>query len=61
MIMTDWHGPCSQDFCIIAGNDIRMPYGQPDVLREALRVGRIRRSHLVVCVKRILEMILMLD
>ncbi|MBE6959092.1 MAG: glycoside hydrolase family 3 protein, partial [Ruminococcaceae bacterium] len=61
MIMTDWHGPCSQDFCIIAGNDIRMPYGQPDVLREALRVGRIRRSHLVVCVKRILEMILRLD
>jgi hypothetical protein len=61
MVITDWHGPCNQEHCIIAGNDVRMPSGIPDAVREALRHQRIRRCHLVVCVKHILEMILKLD
>ncbi|MEE1280160.1 MAG: glycoside hydrolase family 3 C-terminal domain-containing protein [Oscillospiraceae bacterium] len=61
MVITDWHGPCNQEHCIIAGNDVRMPLGIPDAVREALRHRRIRRSHLVVCAKHILEMILKLD
>ena len=61
MVITDWHGPCNQEHCIIAGNDVRMPLGIPDAVSEALRYGRIRRGNLEVCVKRILEMILKLD
>ena len=61
MVTSDWHGPCNQEHCIIAGNDVRMPWGFPDVLTEALRRGRIQRGNLEVCVKRILEMILKLD
>lgn len=61
MVITDWYGPCNQEHCIIAGNDVRMPSGIPDAVREALRYQRIRRCHLVVCVKHILEMILKLD
>jgi beta-glucosidase len=61
MVITDWHGPCNQEHCIIAGNDVRMPSGIPDAVREALRHQRIRRCHLVVYVKHILEMILKLD
>lgn len=61
MVITDWHGPCNQEHNIIAGNDVRMPIGYPDVLREAMRYGRIKRGNLEVCVKRILEMILKLD
>jgi len=61
MVITDWHGPCNQEHNIIAGNDVRMPTGYPDVLREALKYRRIRREHLEISVKRILEMILKLD
>ena len=61
MVMTDWHGPCNQEHCIIAGNDVRMPVGVPEIVSEALRYGRIRRANLEICVKRILEMILKLD
>jgi beta-glucosidase len=61
MVTSDWHGPCYQEHCITAGNDVRMPYGFPDLLAEAVMRKRIRRAHLVACVKRILEMILKLD
>ena len=61
MVMTDWYVRCNQEHCITAGNDIRMPLGIPEVIHEALWRNRIRRCHLVVCVKRILEMILKLD
>ena len=58
MITTDWGVPCDQAVCVLAGNDIRMPYGQPDILTKALEEGRIRRGYLEICAKRILEMIL---
>lgn len=61
LVITDWHGPCNQERCIIAGNDVRMPAGLPDALREALRYSRIKRGHLETCAKRVLEMILKLD
>jgi len=61
MVITDWHGPCNQEHCIIGGNDVRMPLGFPDVIKEALRYRRIRREHLQLRVKKILEMILKLD
>ena len=61
LVISDWHGPCNQEHCIIAGNDVRMPAGLPDALREALRYNRIKRGHLARCAKRVLEMILKLD
>ena len=61
MVTSDWHGPCNQEHMIIAGNDVRMPRGFPDVLRETLLHKRLRREHFAVCAKRILEMILKLD
>ena len=61
LVITDWHGPCNQEHCVIAGNDVRMPTGLPDTLREALRYGRIKRGHIEICAKRVLEMILKLD
>ena len=61
MVITDWHGPLNQERCIIAGNDIRMPWGLPDVIREGLWARRITREHLQHRAKKILEMILKLD
>lgn len=61
MIITDWFGPCNQEHCLIAGTDVRMPSGYPDVVREALRRKRLTREHLQQRAKKILEMILKLD
>ncbi len=61
MVTSDWWVPCLQENCILAGNDIRMPIGYPDVLKQALGAKRILRSDLERCVKNILEMILKLD
>lgn len=61
MIITDWHGPCNQERCLIAGTDVRMPSGFPDIVREALRRKRLTRNHLQQRAKKILEMILKLD
>lgn len=61
MVTTDWNVPCDQANCVLAGNDIRMPNGHPEVLREALKSGKIKRAHLERCAERILEMILKLD
>ena len=61
MITSDWWVPCNQAKCVLAGNDIRMPDGFPDKLKEALNSGELKRGHLEKCVKRILEMILKLD
>lgn len=44
-----------------AGNDMKMPYGHPDEVYKALENGEISRDEIVVCVRRILEMILKLD
>ena len=56
--ITDWSTPCDQAWCVTAGNDIRMPKGEPEVLREALATGRMQRGHLEVCARRILELFL---
>lgn len=61
MVTTDWDTPCDQTYCVLHGNDLRMPTGDPDVLKESLENGRLKRGHLEACAKRILEMILKLD
>ena len=61
MVTTDWNTLAVHEKEIKAGNDMKMPLGHPDKLLEALQSGSLKREELVVCVKRILEMILWLD
>ena len=61
MVTTDWGVPCYQPNCIKAGNDIRMPYGKLDEIREAYRNGELSHAQIYRCAKRILELILKLD
>ena len=61
MVTSDWNTPCDQTYCVLAGNDVRMPVGDFDVLKESLNTGRITRAHLEVCAKRMLEIFLKLE
>ena len=61
VVTTDWSTPSDHTSCVLAGNDIRMPTGDPDNLRESLANGRLRREHLEVCAKRLLELFLKFD
>ena len=60
-VTTDWNTPSDHANCVLAGNDVRMPTGDPENLREALTSGRICREHLEVCAKRLLELFLKFD
>ena len=40
---------------------LKMQNGHPNLLKEALDSGRLKREELCVCVRRILEMILWLE
>lgn len=56
MVVTDWgvkNDPVKE---IKAGNDMKMHCGYPDDLQQGLDDGRITRTDLEVCMKRILEM-----
>ena len=61
MVTTDW--TTLREHCkeVQAGNDIKMPRGDSDNLRESLENGSLTRGELYVCAKRILEMILWLE
>ncbi|MBE6671112.1 MAG: beta-glucosidase [Ruminococcaceae bacterium] len=61
LVMSDWWTPCDQTYCVLSGNDVRMPIGESDVLKKSLEAGIIQREHLEVCAKRISELILKLD
>lgn len=61
MVTTDWENHATQSAELKAGNDMKMPYGQPDKVMTALKEGEISRAEIEACVKRILEMILKLD
>lgn len=61
MVSTDWRTHSEQYKEIIAGNDLRMPGGFPDRLKEAMDRGLISRAQLEVSAKRILNLILKLD
>lgn len=58
MVTTDWGVPCNHALVCKAGNDIRMHTGKPEDLTDALNKGTLKREHMEVCVRRILEMIL---
>lgn len=61
MVTTDWNNHADECKELLAGNDIKMPFGFHEQIKEALAEGKITRSDIEVCVKRILEMIMKLD
>ena len=61
MITSDWNTAGTHEQEIKAGNDMKMPAGRPEQLLDALHSGSLNREELLICVKRILEMLLWLD
>ena len=61
MVTTDWYNHADERKELLAGNDIKMPYGYHEQIKDALADGSITRDDIEVCVKRILEMIMKLD
>ena len=61
MVSTDWHTYSEQYKEIKAGNDLKMPAGFPDRLKEAMDRGLITREEMEISVKRILGVLLKLD
>ena len=61
MITSDWNNNADHEQEVKAGNDIKMPVGNPEKLLDSLNTGTLRREELCTCVKRILEMILWLE
>ncbi len=61
LVISDWGTPCDQTYCVLSGNDVRMPSGDEAVLKESLENGRLKREHFEVCAKRICEFLLKLD
>ncbi len=61
MVTTDWMNWSGQDHEVIAGNDLKMPKGEPEVLYESYKAGKVTRAQLELCIKRILKTILKFD
>lgn len=57
-VTTDWDVRSVESDEILAGNDVKMPSGNPDDLKDSLASGKITRADLEVSVRRILEMAL---
>mgnify|MGYP003320781973 CR=1 FL=1 len=61
LVETDWVTPCDQSENILGGGDVRMPTGDPELLKAALANGKITRGHLERSVKRLLEAFLKIE
>ncbi len=61
MITTDWWNSANHVKEIQAGNDLRMPVGKPEIVKEALDKGEISIKQVAICVKHILELMLKLQ
>ena len=61
LVTTDWWNPSEQYKELLAGNDVKMPTGYPDRLREAMDKGLIDRELLEASVRRILEYLMKID
>ncbi len=61
MITTDWMNCVDQVSEVQAGNDLKMPSGEPTVLWKAYQDGKLKREEMEACAIRILKTILKLD
>ena len=58
MVTTDWLNRVSQVKEIKAGNDLKMPSGEPERVLKALNEGEITKEQIEACAVRILKTIL---
>ena len=61
LVESDWFNRGEHFKEVLAGNDIKMPNGQPQELKTALENGKITRGDLQACVKRYMQLILKFD
>ncbi len=61
MVTSDWTPLSYQPRLVKAGNDVRMPRGQVEQLEKAVKSGELTRGQMLVCAKRVLELVLKLD
>ena len=61
LVMSDWW-TCGEHYKeLLAGNDLKMANGYPERVRQAMELGAVTREDLVICVRRVLELILKID
>ena len=58
LVVTDWWCRSEQYREILAGNNLKMATGFPERVKEAMELGALDRSDLLICAKRVLETIL---
>lgn len=58
LVMTDWFNQSSHTSEVYAGNDVKMPFGEPLNLLMGIQNKAITRFHLTRSTKRVLEMIM---
>ena len=61
LVTTDWWSFGEHYKEVLAGNDVKMPYGFTCNLMDALNAGYITRDDMVRCAKRALELIMKID
>ncbi|MBO4377389.1 MAG: glycoside hydrolase family 3 C-terminal domain-containing protein [Clostridia bacterium] len=61
IVMSDWWNRAEQYKELAAGNDVKMPTGFPDRVRDAMEQGALDRKDLEISAKRILEFLMKLD
>ena len=61
LVMTDWWNRGEHYKEILAGNDLKMATGWPERVRDAMKLGLVKREDLKTCAKRVLELILKID
>lgn len=61
LVTTDWWTDGEHYKEVLAGNDVKMALGFPERIMEAMKQGAINRDDLLLCAKRVLELILKLD
>ena len=58
MVTTDWGAHSEHCDDVLAGGDMKMGEGDPENLKAALNSGKLLRSDLEACAKRVLELFL---
>ena len=61
LVMTDWENKAEHYREVLAGNDIKMPHGDPKRLQAALQEGLICRKDLEICATKVLELLMRMD
>lgn len=61
LVLSDWWDRSEHYKQILAGDDVKMPTGYPERVKEAMALGALGREDLEKCAVRVLEMICRLD